>query len=68
MPSDLPLPIRTSATYQHLLLRTISIDVFFNINFLVFVIRLLLTKIVFYNLHHVLPFQKEKTQNLHSRK
>jgi len=35
MPSDLSLPIPTSGTYQHLLLRIVSIDVFFKVNFLV---------------------------------
>lgn len=60
MPSDLPLPIRTSATYQHLLLIIISIDVFLKIHFLV--ISLPLTKTVLYNLYHVLPFQREDSK------
>jgi vacuolar-type H+-ATPase subunit I/STV1 len=40
MPSDLSLPIPTSAAYQHLLLRIISIDLFLRDYFLVYVIRL----------------------------
>jgi hypothetical protein len=56
MPSDLSLPIPTSAAYQHLLLRIISIDVISNGHFLVYVIRLPLTNNVFYNLYHVLLF------------
>jgi len=55
MPSDLSLPIPTSATYQHLLLRIVSIDVFLTGHFLVYVIRLPLTNNVIYNLYHVLP-------------
>jgi len=54
MPSDLPLPIPTSATYQHSLLRIVSIDVFLKGHFLVYVIRLPLMN-VFYNLYHILP-------------
>jgi len=55
MPSDHLLPILTSATYQHLFLRIVSIDVFLNDHFLVYVIRLPLTNNVIYNLYHVLP-------------
>lgn len=69
MPSDLSLPVPTSATYQHLLLRIISIDVFLKGHFLVYVIRLPLTNNVNYNLYHVLPFPikiKEQILNLHS--
>src|SRR5215510_9118588 len=55
MPSDLSLPIPTSATYQHLLLRIISFDIFLKGNFLVYVIRLPLTSDVLYNLYHVVP-------------
>jgi hypothetical protein len=39
MPSDLSLLIPTSATYQHLLLRIDSINVFLKDHFLVYVIR-----------------------------
>jgi len=53
--SDLSLPIPTSATYQYLLLRIVSFDVFLRGNFLVYVIRLPLTNNVIYNLYHVLP-------------
>jgi hypothetical protein len=53
MPSDLSLPIPTSASYQHLL-RMISYDDFLKGQFLVYVIRLPLTNSVLYNLHHVL--------------
>ena len=56
MPSDLSLPVPTSATYQYLLLRIVSIDVFLQGAFLVYVIRLPLTNNVSYNLYHVLPF------------
>jgi hypothetical protein len=45
MPSDLSLPIPTSATYQHLLLRIISTEVFLKGNFLAYVIRLPQTNI-----------------------
>jgi len=55
MPSDLSLPVPTSATCQYLLLRIVSIDVFLQGTFLVYVIRQPLTN-VSYNLHHVLPF------------
>lgn len=55
MPSDLSLPIPTSATYQHLLLRIASIDVFLRDHFLVYVIRLPLTNDVIYDLYHILP-------------
>jgi len=55
MPSDLSLHIPTSATYQHLLLRIVSIDVFLTGRFLVYVIHLPLTSNVIYNLYHVLP-------------
>jgi hypothetical protein len=54
MPSNLSLLIPTSATYQHLLLRIISFDVFLKGYFLVYVICLPLTNIVLYNLYHVL--------------
>jgi hypothetical protein len=56
MPSDLSLPVPTSATYQILLLRIVSIDVYLNGKFLVYVVRLPLTNSVSYNLYHVLPF------------
>ena len=56
IPSDVSLPIPTSATYQHLLLRIVSIYIFLNGHFLVYVIRLPQTNNVFYNLYHVLPF------------
>jgi hypothetical protein len=56
MPSDLSLPIPTSDTYQHLLLKIISINVFLKGHFLVYVIRLPLTNNVLYNLYHALPF------------
>jgi len=55
MPSDLSLPIPTSATYQHLLLRIVSIYVFLRDHFLVCVICLPLTNNVIYNLYHILP-------------
>ena len=55
MPSDLSPPIPTSAAYQHLVLRIVSIDVFLKGNFLVYVIRLSLTNNVLYNLYHVFP-------------
>jgi hypothetical protein len=56
MASDLSLPVPTSATYQYLLLRIVSIDVYLQGKFLVYVIRLPLTNNVSYNLYHVLPF------------
>jgi hypothetical protein len=56
MPSDISLPIPTSATYQHLVLRIVTFDVFLKGKFLVYVIRLPLTNDVFFNLYHVLPF------------
>jgi hypothetical protein len=43
MPSDLSLPIPTSAAYQHLVLRIVTFDVFLKGKFLVNVIRLPLT-------------------------
>ena len=43
MPSDLSLPIHTSAANQHLLLRIVYFDVFLKGKFLVYVIRLPLT-------------------------
>ena len=55
MPSDLSLSIPTSATYQHLLLRIASIDVFLKDHFLVYVICLPLTNNMIYNLYHILP-------------
>ena len=55
MPSDLSLPIPTSATYQHLVLRIVSIDMFLKGNFLMYVVRLPLTNNVLYNLYHVFP-------------
>ena len=45
MPSDLSLPIPTTATYQRLLLRIISTEVFLKGNFLAYVIRLPQTNI-----------------------
>jgi hypothetical protein len=56
MPSDLSLPVPTSATYQYLLLRTVAIDVFLQGKFLVYVICLPQTNNVSYDLYHVLPF------------
>ena len=55
MPSDLSLPIATSAAYQHLVLRIVTFDGFVNGKFLVYVIRLTVTSNVIFNLHHVLP-------------
>jgi hypothetical protein len=55
MPSDLSLPV-PSATYQYLFLRIVSIDVYIQGKFLVYVIRLPLTNNVSYNLYRVLPF------------
>ena len=55
MSSDISLPIPTSATYQHLLLRIFFIDIFLRDHFLVYVIRLTLTNNVIYNLYHILP-------------
>jgi len=54
MPSDLSLPIPTTAAYQHLL-RIVNFDVFLKGKFLVYVIRLPLTSNVIFNLYHVLP-------------
>ena len=68
MPGYPPLRIRTNATYQHLMLRIISIGVFLKSHFLVYVIRLPLTNNLLYNWYHVLPFQREQNLNLHSRK
>jgi hypothetical protein len=56
MPSDLSLPVPTSATYQYLLLRIVGIDALLQGKFLVYVIRLPLTNNVSYNLYHILPF------------
>jgi hypothetical protein len=56
IPSDLSLPVPTSATYQFLLFRIVSIDVFLQGKFLVYVVRLPLTNNVSYNLYYVLPF------------
>jgi hypothetical protein len=56
MPSDLSLPVPTSATYQYLLLRIVATNVFLQGKFLVYVIRLPLTNSGSYNLYHVLPF------------
>ena len=55
MPSDLSLPIPTSATYLNLLLRIVNIDVILKGKFLIYVIRLHLTNNVTFNLYHVLP-------------
>jgi len=55
MPSDLSLPIPMSATYQHLVLRIFTVDVFLKGYFLVYVICLPLTNNVIYNLYHGLP-------------
>jgi hypothetical protein len=55
MPSDLSLPIPTSASYQHLLLRIFSFDVVLKGHFLVYVIRLHLTNNVLYILYLFLP-------------
>jgi len=55
MPSDLSLPIPTRATYQKLILRIVSIHEFLKGNFLVYIIRLLLTNNAIYNLYHNLP-------------
>ena len=68
MPSNLSLPIPTSATYQRLVLRIVSLDVFLKGHFLVYVIRLPLTNKVIYKLHHVLPLPikiREQIQNLY---
>ena len=54
MPSDLSLPIPTSAAYQHLL-KIVNFDGFLKGKFLVYVIRLPLTSNVIFNLYHVLP-------------
>ena len=43
MPSDISLPIPTSATYQHLVLRIVTFDVFLKGKFLMYVIHLPLT-------------------------
>jgi hypothetical protein len=56
MPSDLSLPVATSASYQYLLLRIVSIDVYLQGKFLVYVVHLPLTNNVSYNLYHILPF------------
>ena len=56
MRSDLSLPILTSATYQHLILKIVTFDVFLKGKFLVYVIRLPLTSNVIFNLYHILPF------------
>ena len=55
MSSYLSLPIPTSAAYQHLLLRIITIDVLLKDRFLVYVIRLHITNNVIYDLYHILP-------------
>jgi hypothetical protein len=68
MPSDVSLPIPTSATYQHLLLRIASINVFSRDHFLVYVIRLPLTNNVIYDLYNILPPPikiREMIQNLY---
>jgi len=68
MPSDVSLPIPTSATYQHLLLRIASINVFSRDHFLVYVIRLPLTNNVIYHLYNILPPPikiREMIQNLY---
>ena len=44
-----------SAAYQHLVLKIVTFDVFLKGKFLVYVIRLLLTSNVIFNLYHVLP-------------
>jgi hypothetical protein len=55
IPSELTLPIPLSATYQSLIVNIIDLDVFIRDNFPVYVIRLLLTNHVRYNVYHVLP-------------
>ena len=57
--------LRPSLRIFLLQMRIISIDVFLKTHFLV--IHLPLTKTVLYNFYHVLPFQREKILNLHSR-
>jgi hypothetical protein len=56
MPSNLSLPVPTSATYQYLLLKIVSIDVYLQGKFFAYVVRLPLTNNVSCNLYHVLPF------------
>ena len=53
MPSDLSLPIPTSATCQHFGLRIVTIDVFLKGHFLVHVIRILLT--MYFTICIILP-------------
>jgi len=60
IPSDLSLPIPTSADYQHLVLRIVAFDVFLKGKFLVYVIRLPLKNNVIFNLYHVLRLLKSK--------
>jgi hypothetical protein len=55
IPSELSFPILLSATYQHLILNLVDLDVFLKDRFLVYVIRLPLTNHVNYNVYHVLP-------------
>ena len=55
IPGDLTLPIPLSATHQNLIVNIVDLDVFIKDNFLVYVIRLLLTNHIRYNVYHVLP-------------
>jgi hypothetical protein len=55
IPSELSFPILLSATYQHLIVNLVDLDVFLKDRFLVYVIRLPLTNHVTYNVYHVLP-------------
>jgi hypothetical protein len=59
MPPELSLPLPLSAAYHNLFLSIVDTDVFLKGNFLVYVIRLLLTNIIVYNLYHVLPLPME---------
>jgi hypothetical protein len=55
MRTELSLPIPLSVAYHHLVLRILEFDVLLKGNFLVYVIRMILTSIINYNLYHVLP-------------
>jgi len=56
MPPELSLPLPLSAAYHLLVLRIIDFDIFLKGNFLLYVIRLPLTKnSINYNLYRVLP-------------
>jgi len=66
VPSDLSLPIPTSAAYQYLLL-IVNFDVFLKGKFLVYVIRLPLTSNVIFNSYHVLtlPIKIKGTESIY---